>query len=46
MSLRTEAITQGLTSEEYDQIVRLLGRNPGHVEVGIFSAMWSEHCCY
>lgn len=46
MSLRTEAINQGLTSEEFDRIVELLGREPNSVETGIFAVMWSEHCCY
>jgi phosphoribosylformylglycinamidine synthase subunit PurL len=31
---------------EYDDIKRILGREPNFVEVGIFSAMWSEHCSY
>ncbi|HEY6049662.1 MAG TPA: AIR synthase related protein, partial [Thermoanaerobaculia bacterium] len=35
-----------LTPEEYDRILRILGREPNHVELGIFSAMWSEHCSY
>jgi phosphoribosylformylglycinamidine synthase len=35
-----------LTPEEYDRILRILGRQPNHVELGIFSAMWSEHCSY
>jgi len=36
----------GLTSEEYDQIVRLIGKHPNLTELGIFSLMWSEHCSY
>lgn len=40
------AISHGLTSEEYDKIVEILGRTPSFVELGIFSAMWSEHCSY
>ncbi len=35
-----------LTREEYVAIVRLLGRAPNHVELGLFGAMWSEHCGY
>jgi phosphoribosylformylglycinamidine synthase II len=35
-----------LTEEEYALMVRLLGREPNHVELGIFGAMWSEHCSY
>jgi phosphoribosylformylglycinamidine synthase II len=36
----------GLTTEEYDRITRLLARDPTWVELGIFSALWSEHCAY
>jgi phosphoribosylformylglycinamidine synthase len=36
----------GLTNEEYDRIVRALGREPSPTELGIFSVMWSEHCSY
>ena len=36
-----------LTKEEYQDILRILeGRHPNLVEIGIFSAMWSEHCSY
>ncbi|HZH33081.1 MAG TPA: phosphoribosylformylglycinamidine synthase subunit PurL [Pyrinomonadaceae bacterium] len=35
-----------LTGEEYARIVRLMGREPTFVELGIFSVMWSEHCSY
>ncbi|HBB88163.1 MAG TPA: phosphoribosylformylglycinamidine synthase subunit PurL [Blastocatellia bacterium] len=35
-----------LTTEEFDRIKSLLGREPGFVELGIFSVMWSEHCSY
>ncbi|HEU5441324.1 MAG TPA: AIR synthase related protein, partial [Ktedonobacterales bacterium] len=35
-----------LTREEYARIVALLGRAPNHVELGLFGAMWSEHCGY
>src|SRR6202035_5442212 len=35
-----------LTEGEYARIVELLGREPNHVELGIFGAMWSEHCSY
>ena len=40
------AIKHGLTSEEYNKIIKLMGRNPNLVELGIFSAMWNEHCSY
>src|SRR5262245_49304558 len=36
----------GLTTDEYDRIVRSLGREPTITELGIFSVMWSEHCSY
>jgi phosphoribosylformylglycinamidine synthase II len=36
----------GLKADEYDRIVRALGREPSETELGIFSVMWSEHCSY
>ncbi len=36
----------GLSDEEYQKILRLLGRTPTLTELGIFSVMWSEHCSY
>ena len=36
----------GLTSEEYEKIKILIGRKPNFTELGIFSAMWNEHCSY
>ena len=36
----------GLTPEESDRIVEVLGREPNLTELGIFSVMWSEHCSY
>ncbi len=36
----------GLTLWEYEEILRLLGREPNITELGIFSVMWSEHCSY
>jgi phosphoribosylformylglycinamidine synthase len=35
-----------LSREEYDQIVDLLDREPNEVELGMFGALWSEHCGY
>src|SRR6266545_805522 len=35
-----------LSTDEYSRIVQILGREPNLVELGIFSAMWSEHCSY
>ncbi len=36
----------GLRPEEYALIVRRLNREPNHLELGVFSVMWSEHCSY
>src|SRR4051794_34919751 len=36
----------GLTSEEFEKIKTILGREPNFTELGIFSVMWSEHCSY
>src|SRR6476619_3852769 len=36
----------GLSPDEYDRILKALGREPNLVELGIFSVMWSEHCSY
>ena len=36
----------GLTPDEYAHIVKLIGREPSFTELGIFSAMWNEHCSY
>jgi phosphoribosylformylglycinamidine synthase len=36
----------GLTIEEYQRIERMLGRAPTFTELGIVSALWSEHCSY
>ncbi len=35
-----------LTRDEYERIVALLGRRPNRLELGLFGAMWSEHCGY
>ena len=36
----------GITPEEYEHILEILGREPNYTELGIFSVMWSEHCSY
>ena len=36
----------GLNEEEYERVVRGLGRHPNLTELGIYSVMWSEHCSY
>ena len=38
--------SHGLNAEEYKKIKKLLGRDPNLLELGIFSAMWNEHCSY
>ncbi len=40
------AIDHGLKKEEYSKICELLKRTPNITELGIFSAMWNEHCSY
>jgi len=35
-----------LSKYDYENILKILGRAPNFVEIGIFSAMWSEHCSY
>jgi phosphoribosylformylglycinamidine synthase subunit PurL len=39
-------VSHGLTAEEYQKIIALLGREPNYTELGVFSVMWSEHCSY
>lgn len=36
----------GLTDEEFDLVIKLLGRKPNYTELGLYSVMWSEHCSY
>ncbi|MBI4252266.1 MAG: phosphoribosylformylglycinamidine synthase II, partial [Candidatus Tectomicrobia bacterium] len=36
----------GLSEAEWERIVNLLGRAPNLTELGVFSAMWNEHCSY
>lgn len=40
------ALEHGLNKEEYERIVKILGRTPSYTELGIYSVMWSEHCSY
>ena len=35
-----------ISDQEYEEILKILGREPNLLELGIFSAMWSEHCSY
>ena len=36
----------GISLEEYKMILKIMGREPNLLELGIFSVMWSEHCSY
>jgi len=36
----------GFTPDEYKEVINILGRDPNFTEMGIFSAMWNEHCSY
>jgi len=40
------AAAHGLKPDEYERILKLIGRTPSFTELGIFSAMWNEHCSY
>ena len=40
------ALEFGLKADEYALIVQRLNREPNHLELGVFSVMWSEHCSY
>ncbi len=37
---------ENLTSDDYQEICKRLGRKPNRTELGMFGVMWSEHCCY
>ncbi len=46
-AITPELIAQhGLRPDEYELILKLIGRTPSFTELGIFSAMWNEHCSY
>ncbi len=38
--------THKLTNDEYQNILKIMGREPNLLEIKIFSSMWSEHCSY
>jgi phosphoribosylformylglycinamidine synthase len=40
------AVEMGLKPEEFEKAKEILGRIPNYIELGIISAMWSEHCSY
>ena len=47
MTLSAATISEhGLSTEEYQTILKILGREPNLTELGVFSVMWSEHCSY
>ena len=47
MAIEQSALdTIALSREEYQLIVEKLGREPNEVELGLFGALWSEHCGY
>ena len=47
MKISNEIINKhGISSEEYKKIISLIDREPNLLELGIFSAMWNEHCSY
>ena len=46
MTTLEQAIELGLNEEEYQQTIKFMNRIPNITELGIFSAMWSEHCSY
>ena len=37
-------VSHGITPDEYQKIIQILGREPNYTELGVFSVMWSEHC--
>jgi phosphoribosylformylglycinamidine synthase subunit PurL len=41
-----EIAAESIKPEEYEEIVKRLGRHPNKAELGMFGVMWSEHCCY
>ena len=38
--------TLGLTDDEFQKVIEILGREPNHLELAMYSVMWSEHCSY
>ena len=43
---REMALDHGLSPDEWEKITETLGRKPNVTELGVFSAMWNEHCSY
>jgi phosphoribosylformylglycinamidine synthase len=44
--IETQLANHKLSQDDYTHIKQILGREPNLVELGVFSAMWSEHCSY
>jgi len=40
------ALAHSMTKDEYEIVLKMLGREPNYTEIGVISAMWSEHCSY
>lgn len=41
-----DALSHGISQDEWELLIKRLGRKPNLVELGIYSVMWSEHCSY
>ena len=46
LATREMALDHGLSPDEWEKITETLGRKPNVTELGVFSAMWNEHCSY
>ena len=47
MKISTKIVEDhGIKPDEFKKIINLIGRDPNILELGIFSAMWNEHCSY
>jgi phosphoribosylformylglycinamidine synthase II len=46
LNIQEKYSSLGLSDNEYDHILELLGRVPNYLELSLFSVMWSEHCGY
>jgi len=45
-TLAAQLKQEGLSQDDFTEIVRRLGREPNRAELGMFGVMWAEHCCY
>jgi len=41
-----QAVNLGLTEDEFEKIIEVMGRTPNFTETAVYSVMWSEHCSY